>query len=129
MAQNIIQNILYTQAYGYATSKFLPRSGFKWIDPEEFELSKHTRNSSKDCILENDREYPKELCELHNDYPLAPDKMEIKKEMSDYQKKIADFYNIPLGDVKKMVFNFFDKQKHVLHQEKLQLYLKLGLRL
>ena len=78
-------------------------------------MSKHTRNSSKDCILENDREYPKELCELHNDYPLAPDKMEIKKEMSDYQKKIADFYNIPLGDVKKMVFNFFDKQKHVLH--------------
>ena len=99
MTQNIIQNILYTQAYGQATSKFLPRSGFKWVDPKEFELSKHTRNSLKDCILENDLEYPKELCELHNDYPLAPDKMEIKKEMSDYQKKIADFYNIPLGDV------------------------------
>ena len=91
MAQNIIQNILCTQVYGYAKSKFLPRSGFKWIDPKEFELSKHTRNSSKDCILENDCEYPKELCELHNDYPLAPNKMEIKKEMSDYQKKIADF--------------------------------------
>ena len=106
MAQNIIQNILCTQVYGYAKSKFLPRSGFKWIDPKEFELSKHTRNSPKDCILENDREYPKELCELHNDYPLATDIMEIKKEMSDYQKKIADFYNIPLGDVKKIVLNF-----------------------
>ena len=69
-------------------------------------MSKHTRNSPKDCILENDREYPKELCELHNDYPLATDIMEIKKEMSDYQKKIADFYNIPLGDVKKIVLNF-----------------------
>ena len=23
-------------------------------------------------------EYPKELCELHNDYPLAPGKIEIK---------------------------------------------------
>ena len=93
-------------------------------------MSKHTRNSLKDCILENDLEYPKELCELHNDCPLAPDKMEIKKEMiSDYQKKIADFYNIPLGDVKKMVHNFFDKQRHVLHYEELQLYLKLGLRM
>ena len=130
MTQNIIQIILYTYAYGQATSKFLPRNGFKWVGPKEFELSKHTRNSLKDCILENDLEYPKELCELHNDCPLAPDKMEIKKEMiSDYQKKIADFYNIPLGDVKKMVHNFFDKQRHVLHYEELQLYLKLGLRL
>ena len=44
-------------------SKFLPASGFKWIDPKEFELNKV------------DLEYPKELRELQNDYPLAPDKM------------------------------------------------------
>ena len=49
-------------------------------------------------------EYPKELCELHNDYSLAPDKIEIKREMlSNYQIKIADFYNIPIGNVKKLV--------------------------
>ena len=30
-------------------------------------------NSSKGCVLEVDLEYPKELPELHNDYPLAPD--------------------------------------------------------
>ena len=28
--------------------------------------------NSTDCILEVDLEYPKKLCELHNDYPLAP---------------------------------------------------------
>ena len=27
----------------------------------------------KGCVLEVDLEYPKELRELHNDYPLAPD--------------------------------------------------------
>ena len=26
--------------YGYVRSKFLPTSGFKWIDPIEFDLSK-----------------------------------------------------------------------------------------
>ena len=83
-------------------SKFLATSGFKWIDPKEFDLNKYTSNSSKGCILEVDLEYPKELRELYSDYPLAPDKIEIKREMlSDYQLKIADHYSIPIGNIKK----------------------------
>ena len=31
------------------------------------------------CILEVDLEYPKELHDLHNDYPLAPELMEVNK--------------------------------------------------
>ena len=65
---------------------------------------------------------------MHNDYPLAPDKIEIKKEMSKYQLMISDFYNIPIGNVKKLVPNFFDKEKYVLHYENLQ-YIRLGLKL
>ena len=42
-------------------SKFLPISGFKWIGPKEFELNNYTRTSSKECVLETDLEYPKEL--------------------------------------------------------------------
>ena len=60
-------------------SKFLPTSGFKWIDHKEFNLNKYTSNCSKGCVLEVDLEYPKEW--LHNDYPIAPDKIEIKREM------------------------------------------------
>ena len=102
----------------------------KWRDPKEFNLNNYTSNSSKVCVLEVDLEYPKELLELHNDYPLAPDKIEIKRDMlSDYQLKIADLYNIPIGNVKKLVSNFFDKEKYVLHFENLQLYLRLGLKL
>ena len=86
-------------------SKFFPTSRFKWIDPKEFDLNKCTSNSSKGCFLEVDLEYPKELCKLHNDYLSAPDKIEIKKEMpSKYQLMIADFYNIPIGNVKKLCF-------------------------
>ena len=83
--------------------KFLPRGGFKWIDPKEFDLNKYATNSSKGCVPEVDLEYPEELCKLHNDYPLAPDKIEIKKEiLSQYQILIAEFHNIPIGNVKKI---------------------------
>ena len=111
-------------------SKFLPASGFKWIDPKEFDLNKQSSNSSKVCVLEVHLEYPKELRELHNDYLLAPDKIEIKREMlSEYQLNIADLYNIPIGNVQKLMPNFFDKEQYVLHYENLELHLELGFKL
>ena len=111
-------------------SKFLPINEFKQIYPKEFDLNKHTSNSSKGYVLEVDFEYPKELRELHNDYPLASDKIEIKREMlSDYQLKIADLFNISIGNFKKLLPNFFDKEKYAIHFENLQLYLRLGLKL
>ena len=67
---------------------------------------------------------------MHNDYPIAPDKIEIKREMlSDYQLKIVDHFKIPIGNVKKLVPNFFDKEKYVIHYKNIQLYLRLGLTL
>ena len=97
--------------YGYAMSKFLPISGFKWIDPKEFELNKYSSNSLKGCVPKVDL----------NNYPLASDKIEIKREMlSDYQLKIADHCNIPIGNVKNLVPNFFKIEKYVIHYENLQ---------
>ena len=49
--------------------------------------------------------------------------------LSDYQLKIADLYNIPIGNVKKLEPNFFDKEKYVIHYENLWLYLRLRLKL
>ena len=124
MTQNKNQNIYLDtkNLYGYAMSKFLPTSGFKWIDPKEFDLNKYANNSSKGCFRKVDLEYPKELHDLHNDYPLAPDKIEIKREvLSEYQFKIADLYNIPIGNVNKLVPNLFDKEKYVIHYENLKL--------
>ena len=93
-------------------------------------MNKYTSNSSKDFVLKVDLEYTKELRELHNNYPLAPDKIEYKKEMlSDYQLEIEDLSNIPIGNVKKLVPNFFDKEKHVIHYKNWQLHLRLELKL
>ena len=40
-------------------SKFLPTSGFKWIDPKEFHLNKSISDSSKGFVLKVDLAYPK----------------------------------------------------------------------
>ena len=75
-------------------------------------MNKYIDNSSKGGFLEVDLKYTKELCELHNDYFLAPEKIEIKIEiLSSYQLKIDEFYNIPIGNVKKLVPNCFDREK------------------
>ena len=37
---------------------------------------------------------------------------------SDYQLKVADLYNIPIGHAKKLVPQIFDKENYVIHYEK-----------
>ena len=64
--------------------QFLSTSGFRWIDPKEFDLNKYTSSSPKGCVLEVDLDYLDRLRELHNYYLLAPDEIEIKREMSNY---------------------------------------------
>ena len=49
--------------------------------------------------------------------------------LSEYQLKIANLYNIPIGSIKKSVPNFFDKEKYVIYYENWQLCLRLGLKL
>ena len=43
--------------------------------------------------------------------------------------KIADFYNIYIGSVKKLVKNYFDNKNYDLQYENLQFHLRLGLKL
>ena len=49
--------------------------------------------------------------------------------LSEYHLKIANNYNIPIGNVKKLMPKFFDKEKYVIHYENLKLSLRLGLKL
>ena len=81
-------------------------------------------------FLEVDLDYPDELHELHNDYPLAPEKLAVSNDMlSAYCKKIADKYDIKVGDVKKLIPNLGNKNKYVVHYKNLQWYLSLGMKL
>ena len=49
--------------------------------------------------------------------------------LSDYCKKIADKYEIKVGDVMKLIPSLGDKTNYVLHYRNLQLYLSLGMKL
>ena len=49
--------------------------------------------------------------------------------LPDYQLKIADLYNIPIGNVKTLLPNFFNEEMYVIHYENLKLYLRLELKL
>jgi len=60
--------------------------------------------------FEVDLEYPKKLHDLHNEYPLAPERIEINK-------------------VEKLIPNSNEKKKYVLHHKNLKQYLDLGLKL
>ena len=87
-------------------------------------------NSSTGYILEVDLKYLQELHDIHNDYPLAPEKINIPKEwLSDYCLKIANAHNITTGTVKKLVPNLMNKNNYVIHYRNLQQCLELGMKL
>ena len=128
--------IMYLDAnnlYGWAMSQHLPTGGFKWLTEKQInkiDLTQYNENSNKGLILEVDLEYPKELHDLHNDYPLVPEKVKVTDSMlSGYCKKIQNKFKISTGLVHKLIPTLCDKQKYVLHYRNLQLYLDLGLKL
>ena len=112
-------------------SEYLPYGEFKWIkNVIEFDVNSVNEKSDTGYFLEVDLAYPDEFYELHNDYPLAPGKLAVTNNMlSKYCKKIADKYDIKVGDVKKLIPNLRNKTKYVLHYRNLQLYLFLGMKL
>ena len=128
--------ILYLDAndlYGRAMSQYLSYIGFKWLNQKEidkFDVNLISENSFDGYILEVDLQYPDELHELHNDYPLAPEKIEINYDMlSKYCSNIANKYDIKIGGVNKLVPNLGNRRKYVLHFKNIQQYLSLGMKL
>ena len=130
--------IIYLDAnnlYGWAMSQYLPTGGFKWLTEKQINkinLAQYNEDSNKGLLIEVDLEYPKELHELHNSYPLAAERVCVNKDMlSEYCKTIATKYNISTGLVHKLIPTLSNKEKYVyvLHYRNLQLYLDLGLKI
>ena len=111
--------------------EYYPYGRFKWLkNIDKFDIMSINDKSPIGYFLEVDLEYPEELHELHNDLPLAPEKIAVSSDMlSKYCKKIADKYEIKVGDVKKLISNLGNKTNYVVHYRNLQLYLSLGIKL
>ena len=111
-----IKSINYLDAnnlYGWAMCEPLPVGNFKMYDDEKFiqeQLQNWKSSNKKGYIIELDLEYPKELHDLHNSYPLAPEKIKINK-------------------VDKLISNLYDKTNYICHIKNLQLYVDLGLKI
>ena len=101
--------------YGWAMSQKLPVHSFKWMTNKEIENLFNNQIvqvwENTPCILEVDLIYPEELHDLHNDYPLCPERVECDK------------------GVKKLIPNLRDKNNYVIHYKNLIQCLRLGMKL
>ena len=109
-----LQNLDVNGLYAWGMSEKMPYGDFKWVNIENTSvkevLDKVLLNEDLGYILEVDLEYPSELHDLHNDYPLAPETVKINR-------------------VNKLTPNLRNKTKYILHHRNLGLYLNLGLKL
>ena len=121
--------------YGWAMSEYLLYEGFKGLkNVDEFDMMSISEKNPIGYLLKVELKYPDKLNKLHNDYPLAPQKLAVSSDMlSKYCKKIAvcvkSMYVLKVGDVKKLIPNLSNKTNHVVHYRNLQLYLSLGIKL
>ena len=115
-----------------ANNKYLCYGNFKWMTKKEindFDLGLIRENSLNGYILEEDLEYPSELYDFHNDYPLAPQKIRVDSNMlSKYCSSIANNYGIKVGEVNKLIPNLDNKKNYVIHYRNLQLYISPGIK-
>ena len=128
--------IMYLDAnnlHSWAMSQYLPTSNFRWMTDKEIntrDLAKYKENNRKGLILEVDLEYLQQLHDLHNDHLVAPEKAKVSNNMLlEYCKKIAEKYNISIGQVNKLIPMLKNKKEYVLHYWNLLLYLDLGLKI
>ena len=110
--------LMYVDAnnlYGWAMAQKLPIHSFKWMTDKElknlFKVQVVQFWERTPCILEVDLEYPEELHDLHNDYPLCPERVECNHK------------------VKKLIPNLRHKNNYVVHYKTLMQYLNLGMEL
>ena len=102
-------------------SEYLPYGEFEWLkNVDELDVMSIDKKSDGGHTLEVDLKYSNELHELHNDYPLAPEKLTVTNDiLSNYCKSIADKYEIKVGDLKTLIPNLSNKYKYVLHYRNL----------
>ena len=122
--------LLYLDAnnlYGWAMSQKLPTSDFKW----EADTSYNWRNppDERGYIVECDLECSLNTKFKTQKFPLAPEKLKIRKEdLSEYQLSCLSIEDKKIGNVPKLILNLKDKEKYVIHYELLKYYEFLGLK-
>ena len=117
--------------YVWAMSEYRPYEGFKWLKKvDKFDVMSISEKSLIGYFLKVDFKYSDKLHEMHNDYPLAPEKLALSSDMlSKYCKKVVNKYEIKVGHVKRLMPNLGNKTNCIVHYRNLQLCFSLGIKL
>ena len=68
--------------YGWSMSEYLLYEDFQWVkNVDGFDVVSVSEKSDTGYLLEVNFQYLNELHELHNDYPLAPEKLAVSNDM------------------------------------------------
>jgi hypothetical protein len=114
--------------YGWAMSQLLPIGGFRFLSDDEIaqiDFANVSDDSDIGYVVECDLEYPAELHELHNDYPLAPEHLTVTEDMlSPFCKSM----NLKHAFVEKLLGTLQCKTKYKVHYRNLKLYVSLGMK-
>lgn len=132
--QKFISYVDVINLYGFAMLQNMPYSGFRWINPEEYNLQEYEKlcndNLNVGHILEVDLEYPEELHDLHNEYPFCPEHLKITEDMlSKYSKNIANKFKIKCSNISKLTQTLNNKIKYVIHERSLRQAIDNGLKI
>ena len=117
--------------YGMSMVQSLPHSNFEWSNERDYQvlIDKYAENETEGCFVKCDLEYPEHLHDLHNDYPLAPERKLVDTNMlSPYAKAIQKKLHISDDTCEKLVPNLEDKTDYVLDIRNLAYYVKKGLK-
>jgi len=114
--------------YGHAMRQMLPVDGIKFqTDKEvlEFDLTEKLATDTKGYILEVDLDYPDELHDAYNDYPLAPESLIVTADMiSPYGRALGKKLGTNFKTkVEKLVPNLLSKTRYVIHYRNLMYYI------
>ena len=121
-------SLLYLDAnslYPTAMCEPLPIDQFSMVDdPDAFDVTQVADDAEYGYILEIDGYMPNDKHDIFNDYPLAPEKIHVTKDMlSPFQQQ-----HFPTNkNTEKLVPHLGRLEKYVVHYRNLKLYLQLGL--
>ena len=142
--------ILYidaTNLYGHAMSQALPNGDFAWLSEDECRAAEVALTGTEQMreaffkvdpitlgwyyILQVDLEYPQEIHDRDNDYPMAPELLDIAPEMmSDTQHRlVVKYFNAAVPGSKKLICSLMSKRNYVVFGEILRHYLSRGMKL
>ena len=116
--------------YGAAQSEMLPVGDFRLLTPEEisqFKIVNIPEDSPTGYVIECDLEYPPNLHEVHSDYPLAPEHLQVSSDM--LSEFATNMIKPGWAPAKKLIPNLQNKNNYVTHYRNLQFYIKHGLKM